>query len=145
MLNFPRWKRIWFWAITLATIAAALPSLITHSGGSWPNALPNPTVNLGLDLAGGSHILLEAQPAQVARQRLQTMEESVRDALQNAEPQIHISQVSSSNGQLSFILDDPRQVNSARDVIEPLTADAGLSGPRAWNFDIVDGNRVVMK
>lgn len=90
MLDFPRWKRIWLWAIALVAAAAAIPSFVTHGGGRWPAELPNPMVNLGLDLAGGSHILLEAQPTQVARQRLQTMEESVRDALRTAQPRIRI-------------------------------------------------------
>ena len=35
----------------------------------WPDFLPGSVINLGLDLAGGSHILLEAKPDQVTRQR----------------------------------------------------------------------------
>lgn len=144
MLDFPRWKRIWLWAIALVAAAAAVPSLVTHSGGRWPAELPHPTVNLGLDLAGGSHILLEAQPAQVARQRLETMEESVRDALRTAQPRIRIGEISTSDGRLSFLLDDPSQVDAARGVIEPLTTGAGLTGQRDWNIEVVDSSRFVL-
>ena len=63
MLDFPLWKRIWLWAVTLFFALSAVPSLIALTGASWPSALPSPMVNLGLDLAGGSHILLEADPA----------------------------------------------------------------------------------
>ena len=35
------------------------------SGLPWPSQLPAPRINLGLDLAGGSHLLLEADPAQL--------------------------------------------------------------------------------
>jgi preprotein translocase subunit SecD len=144
MLDFPRWKKIWLWALTLLTAAAALPSLVSVAGGTWPAALPAPKVNLGLDLAGGSHILLEADPAQVARQRLEGMEESVRGALRAAKPRIRISDISSRDGQLRFLLDDPSQVDAARDAILPLTSGAGLTGQRDWKIQVVDGSRFVL-
>jgi preprotein translocase subunit SecD len=144
MLDFPRWKRIWLWALTLAAVAAAIPSLVLHNGGRWPAQLPDPVVNLGLDLAGGSRILLEADARQVAQQRLETMEEGVRDALRQAEPRIRIGEISSSGGRLSFMLDDPSQVDAARDVIEPLTTGAGLSGQRDWTIEVLDGSRFVL-
>ena len=81
MLDFPRWKQAWIWFITLACAAAALPSIFAVSGLAWPAALPNPKVNLGLDLAGGSHLLLEADQDQVRQLRLQQMEENARSRL----------------------------------------------------------------
>ena len=90
MLDFPVWKRIWLWAVTLIVSAAALPTLVTQLGGTWPSQLPNWQVNLGLDLAGGSQLLLEAQPSDVARQRLETMNETVRNKLRDAKPRIRI-------------------------------------------------------
>ena len=67
MLEFPTWKRVWFWLLALVAAAAALPSIASVAGLPWPHFLPAPKVNLGLDLAGGSHILLEANPDQVAK------------------------------------------------------------------------------
>ena len=96
MLEFPRWRRIWLWAITLICAALAIPSLVIHSGGAWPSALPAPQVNLGLDLAGGSRILLEADTRQVARQRLEAMEESVRAALRPKRRRIRYQALRSS-------------------------------------------------
>ena len=49
MLDFPRWKVIWLWAVALLCAAAALPSLASVAGFGWPSALPNPKVNLGLE------------------------------------------------------------------------------------------------
>lgn len=144
MLDFPRWKKIWLWFISLTMAAAALPSLAAVMGGAWPSALPDPKVNLGLDLAGGSHILLEADPAQVARQRLEGMEESVRAALRAAKPRIRLGDISSKGGRLSFLLEDPSQVDAARDAILPLTTGAGLTGQRDWRISVVDGSRFVL-
>ncbi len=144
MLDFPPWKRLFLWAITVLAMLAALPSLASLTGARWPAALPSPMVNLGLDLAGGSHILLEADPAQVARQRLETMEEAVRDALRTAEPRIRHSEISTTGGQLSFMVEEPARVDAARGVLEPLTTGAGMTGQRDWTIEVLDGQRIVM-
>ena len=144
MLEFPLWKRVYLWAVTLFFALAAVPSLVVLTGASWPSVLPRPMVNLGLDLAGGSHILLEAESDQVARQRLETMEEAVRNALRDAEPRIRIGEISTSGNRLSFLLEDPGQVDAARDVLAPLTTGAGLTGQRDWTIQVVDGSRFVI-
>ncbi|MCB2079651.1 MAG: protein translocase subunit SecD, partial [Novosphingobium sp.] len=144
MLDFPTWKKLWYWALCLVAVIAALPSLFSLANVPWPQSLPEPTVNLGLDLAGGSHILLEADPEQVVRQRLENMEESVRARLRLAEPRIRVGDISSRGGQLSFMLKDPSQVDAAREEILPLTYGAGLSGQRDWDIRVVDGSRFVL-
>lgn len=144
MLDFPRWKQVLLWLITLVTCVASLPSLVALGGGTWPTALPNPVVNLGLDLAGGSHLLLEANPAQVTRQRLDGMEENVGVAIKNSNPKIIIGEVSSNDGKVSFMVEDPAQVDAARELIMPLTTGAGMTGQRDWEFQVLDGNRIVL-
>src|SRR6187402_3127368 len=126
MLDFPLWRRLFLWAVTLFFALAAIPSLLVLGGVRLPDALPSPMVNLGLDLAGGSHLMLEADPRQVGQQRLETMEESVRAALRNAKPRIRIGDFSTAGGRLSFMLEEPGQVDAARGLIEPLTTGAGL-------------------
>ena len=143
MLDFPRWKQVWFWLLTLSVAAAALPSLFALANARWPDFLPNPVINLGLDLAGGSHILLEADTAQVARQRLEIMEESVRSRMRQANPAIAIGDISSSDERLSFMLADPAKVDAAREQILPLTSGAGLTGQRDWDIQVEDGSRFV--
>ena len=142
MLDFPLWKRIWLWAITIVLALAALPSIASLSGVNLPDWAEGPEVNLGLDLAGGSHILLEADPAQVAGQRLETMEEAVREELREAEPRIRIGDVSTANGRLSFMLDDASEIDRVREILTPLMNGQGLVSE--WNLAVLDGNRVVL-
>lgn len=144
MLDFPPWKRIYLWAIAIGLSLASLPSIASLSNVAWPNWLPGPTVNLGLDLAGGSHILLEADPADISRQRLEVMEESVRLALRDAKPRIQVGDVSTKGGRLTFMVEDPAQVDAARDAVEPLTTGAGLTGQRDWSIQVVDEQRFVI-
>lgn len=142
MLEFPTWKKVWLWGITLVACLAALPSIFAAGGLRWPDALPDPEVNLGLDLAGGSHILLEASPDQVAAQRLENMEESVRSLMRGAQPRIRIGDLSTNEGRLAFILDDPADLERARELLLPVVNGTGLT--REWNLSVVDGQRVVL-
>ncbi|NKJ41580.1 protein translocase subunit SecD [Novosphingobium sp. SG720] len=144
MLDFPRWKVLMLWGVTILVALASLPSLFSVSGLNWPAALPSPKINLGLDLAGGSHILLEADPSQVRQQRLEGMDESVRNKLKTTDATIRISDISNNNGSLTFLVDDVTKVDAVREAILPLTSGAGLTGQRDWNIQVVDGNRFVL-
>ena len=143
MLDFPPWKRIVYWLLVLVAVGAALPSLSGLAGLRLPAGVPHPVINLGLDLAGGSRLLLEAEPNQIRRQRLESMEESVRARLQT-EPRIRIGDISSRDGNLSFMLENPTQVDAVRERILPLTTGAGLTGERDWEIRVDDGNRFVL-
>lgn len=142
MLEFPLWKKLWLWGLTLAAAVLALPSLFNVSGLDWPSALPNPQVNLGLDLAGGSHLLLEARADDVRAQRLTNMEETVRQLMRNAKPRIRIGDVSTAGGQLSFMLENVGDIDRARGLIEPVMQ--GQTTVREWSLQVVDGQRMVL-
>ena len=142
MLEFPLWKKLWLWGVTLAFAVLSLPSLFNVAGADWPSALPDPQVNLGLDLAGGSHLLLEAKAEDVRVQRLTNMEETVRQLMRNAKPRIRIGDVSTANGQLSFMLNDAGDIDRARGLIEPVMQGATVT--REWDLAVVDGQRIVL-
>jgi preprotein translocase subunit SecD len=142
MLDFPLWKKLLLWATTLAASVLALPSLANVAGLDWPSAIPDPQVNLGLDLAGGSHLLLEAKAGDVRAQRLENMEETVRQLMRNAKPRIRIGDVSTAEGKLSFILESPADIDRARGLIEPVMQ--GATTTREWDLQVVDGQRMVL-
>ena len=94
MLDFPRW-RVWMLnTLIILGVLFAIPSVLpTHIRAQLAQFVPTPTINLGLDLAGGSHILLEADTSQLAETRLEALEDSVRTAMRRADPRIAISDV----------------------------------------------------
>ena len=144
MLDFPRWK-IWLIVSALALgVLFAVPTFLPERIYSQlPSALQM-KVNLGLDLSGGSHILLEANPADVARQRLENMEEQVRTELRRGDPKIAIGDISRRDGKLSFMVREPSQVDAAVERIRPLTQGAGLTGQRDFNVEVVDSSTIVL-
>ncbi len=140
MLDFPRWKQVWLWALTLLAMLAAVPTLVTQFGGQWPSALPDPEVSLGLDLAGGSYLLLEAQPGNVAKQRVEGMAETVRSKMREAN--IRIGDVSTTDGKVTFMLEDPSKVDAARQAL--LSSINGVGTVREWDLQVLDGNKFVL-
>ncbi|MGB3753543.1 MAG: protein translocase subunit SecD [Parerythrobacter sp.] len=142
MLDFPTWKKVWLWGLTLAVAVAALPSAFSALDLRWPDALPDPTVNLGLDLAGGSHVLLEADASEVRAQRLENFEDQVDNAFRNAEPRIRTGDVSTRDGRLSFMVESAADVDRAREEILPLMNGTGMV--REWNLQVVDETRFIL-
>ena len=145
MLDFPRWK---MWLVSLLLIAAvafAVPSFIPEAQlAKAPAFVPKARINLGLDLAGGSQLLLAADTSGVAAQRLEVMEESIRTEMRRANPRIEIGDISTAGGKLSFMVRDPRQVDAAVEVTRALTQPAGLTGQRDWTVNVMDTSRVVV-
>ena len=79
MLDFPRWKVVAISLVILFGIAFAIPSFFSREQvATWPSYVPRSQISLGLDLAGGSHLLLEADDADAAKQRVTAMEEQTR-------------------------------------------------------------------
>ena len=108
MLNFPGWKVALISLILLTGGLLALPNLFsdgflgiepTDTGSTdpvamaafetqqaeaeaswWPGFLPTNKLNLGLDLQGGVYLLMEIDPAEVAANRLETVQGDIRSA-----------------------------------------------------------------
>ena len=145
MLDFPRWKIISLHLLLVLAVVFALPSVLPASAMQyWPSFIPKESVNLGLDLSGGSHILLEADPSQVGEIRVEKMADSVRTAMRRAERRIKIGDISTRGQTLSFVVEDVAQVDEAREEVNKLTSGAGLTGQRDWNIQIVDDKRFIL-
>ena len=69
MLQFQLWKKLLVVAIAAMGIIFALPNLIDSKNGA--TFLPVKKINLGLDLQGGSHLLLRVDIDAVRKERLE--------------------------------------------------------------------------
>ena len=85
MLHFERWKIILVACICLAGFLFSAPNFFAKNTLSdLPGWLPDKQVNLGLDLRGGSYLLLEVDIDAVMKDRLQSLVGDVRKALREA-------------------------------------------------------------
>ena len=69
MKNYPLWKSLLVVIVIFLGIIFSIPSILYKEDSS--NWFLNNKINLGLDLQGGSYLLLEVDSAPVVKQKLQ--------------------------------------------------------------------------
>ncbi|QJU56455.1 protein translocase subunit SecD [Sphingomonas sp. AP4-R1] len=144
MLDFPRWK-VWGIILVLAVgVFLALPSLMPESTARGLGLGGMPRINLGLDLSGGSHLKLEADTADLAKQNLAKMEDTIRTEMRRGDTKIGIGDISTANGRISFFVRDIAQLDAAVERARQQTSAVGVTGQRDWNVAVVDSTRIVM-
>src|ERR1041384_4019134 len=84
MLYFTRWKATAIVLTALIVCLFAVPNFLPEKMvQSWPKWAQRHVV-LGLDLQGGSHILLEVDTAAVRKEKLEALRDDVRRVLRDA-------------------------------------------------------------
>ncbi len=103
MMHTPTWKTVSTIIICVLLALFAVPNVLPASmKDKWPAFLPHRTVSLGLDLQGGSHLLLEVDTeAYLATQRSNLLDEA-RSRLRNE--RIATKQLQLLNKQVSITL-----------------------------------------
>ncbi len=127
MLYFSRWKTIGIWAVVLLGLLLAAPNLFPQSVlQKLPDWLPKKQMTLGLDLQGGSHILLKIDQNDLIKDRLNTARDEIRSLLRDAK--IGYTGLSGSGKVVQVRIRDAAQVDAAKEALKSLTApvSAGL-------------------
>ena len=84
MLYISRWKAVAIIVTTLIVCLFAVPNFFPEStSANWPKWAQRHIV-LGLDLQGGSHILLEVDINDVRRQKIDSLRDDVRKVMREA-------------------------------------------------------------
>jgi preprotein translocase subunit SecD len=120
MVHFAKWKIILVIAVSVLGVIYALPNLLNRDlVRNWQAQLPSwapvKTINLGLDLQGGSHLLLEVDMKSVITDRLNSLLESSRVELRKAN--IGYTNLAVDGDTLKVTLRDASQADAARDLI----------------------------
>ncbi|NKB22179.1 MAG: protein translocase subunit SecD [Alphaproteobacteria bacterium] len=85
MVQIGKWKIILVLAICALGILLASPNVVApEKVDSIPAWLPKKQMNLGLDLRGGAHLLIEAKVDEALKEGLQSLQQGVRSALRRS-------------------------------------------------------------
>ncbi len=85
MMYFARWKVVLILAVLALGVIFAIPNLLSNRvNQAIPSWVPHPTVSLGLDLQGGSYLLLAADIDSLIHEHLVTVEDDFRAGLRGA-------------------------------------------------------------
>ena len=137
MLYFAQWKVLVVCAVCALGVLFSLPNLFTPAQLAWlPSSIPHRQVSLGLDLRGGSYLLLQVDVAAAQTDQLNATIENVRDALRNAK--IGYKDLNVDNSAIVFTLTDKDRNDDARTAlgkIDPaLTVDITPDGAGKMQF-----------
>ena len=137
MVNLTRYQILLIVLACVLAVFYALPNAVTSDTRAHLSSfLPARTVNLGLDLQGGSHLLLQADIDSVYHDRAQALSQSVRPALHKAKIDSgHVSEI--ANG-THVAFDNASDASAAHDVLGGLDSDFDLGrGQEANSFDLI--------
>ncbi|RIJ26174.1 protein translocase subunit SecD [Henriciella barbarensis] len=155
MLNFPAWKVsliliVLVWGALMAIpnaftdgflgveprepqsdapqdIAAFQDQMDAAEESWWPGFLPTSKVNLGLDLQGGVYLLTQIDPAEVAANRLETLQTDIVQAL-NRDPLIQRDVPEQQGTTLPIQLRNPEDMEEALRRLRRINPTIGATG-----------------
>ena len=133
MLNFAKWKISVILAVCILGLLYASPNMLNSSTAEGlPDWMPKKQISLGLDLQGGSHLLLEVETKVVLKERLEASIDAIRDTLRK--DKIGYRDLKIDGERVVVTIRDANQVDAARQLIRVL--DNGAETERNDNGEI---------
>jgi SecD/SecF fusion protein len=120
MLYFSRWKTAFIWlVVTISAFIASSNLFHEDQLQGMPSWYSHNKVTLGLDLQGGSHIMLKIERSDIVKERLETIVGDVRTQLR--EKNIRYSGLSGTGQIVQVRITDATQVDAAKEALRDLT------------------------
>jgi protein-export membrane protein SecD len=140
MIYIGRWQTIIVIGILLFGFLFAFPNFVPDRvRGAMPGWLPKSTINLGLDLQGGSYLLLEVDMPGVVKERMETMRGDIRAALRRARPTILYTGLDAARESVNLHITDLSELDAARKILRDIASPPGtFLGLGAAQYDMTD-------
>jgi preprotein translocase subunit SecD len=146
MLYFTRWKALAIILTALVVCLFAVPNFFPEAQvKTWPKWAQRHLV-LGLDLQGGSHILLEVDSNSVKKDKLDQVRDDVRRTLRDAKIVYTGLSVRNDNVEVRITKDTdvPTALTKLRELSQPLGGLLGSSGQRSLEVADAGGSLIRM-
>ena len=125
MLYFASWKIALICAVCALGLVLAAENLFSPAAlDRLPDFVPRNQVALGLDLRGGSYLLLEVNVAAAEQERLNAIIDNVRHALRDAN--IGYLGLAVKGDAIAFKVREPGQIDGARQALAKLDPDLAV-------------------
>ncbi|MCX8134312.1 MAG: protein translocase subunit SecD [Roseococcus sp.] len=128
MMYFARWKTAAILLVCLAGFLVSLPNLFPRA--AFPEWFPLRQIALGLDLRGGSYLLLEVDTSVLMRERLENLVEGTRRGMTQASPRIAYTGLTAQPEQrrIQLRITEPAQREAALRILRELANPVQVSG-----------------
>lgn len=141
MIQLSRWKVVLVGLSLVLGLLLAYPNVLSpEQRASLPGWLPKNALNLGLDLQGGSHLLLEVDVPAMREKRITNMAEDVRVTLR--EERININGIQREGGGVVVSIANPAQFDLAMTAIRNLAAAGAAGGVQERTATRMSDNRI---
>lgn len=171
MLHFPLWKKIVVLGLCLLGVIIAFPNFLYQrvegandartaiergatptpemqaAMAGWPAFLPSELMNLGLDLRGGAHVLVQVKTAQVHGDELEGLWPGLRDKLRDLRDQVgSVRRLDSGPEELRIRIGTPAGMDAAlqaaQEAARPVFSITGTGGRQ---YDVrAEGDQLVV-
>jgi protein-export membrane protein SecD len=129
MLQVARWRIIVVAVATVLGLIFAAPTLLPKNiRDQLPPFLGEMAINLGLDLRGGTQLLMQIDSQAMLRQKLENVVDEMRRALRDAEPRIRVIAGGVSGNAARVRLADPGQAGAAMRALENIVTPVDTGG-----------------
>jgi len=140
MLYFANWKVLLICGVCLLGVIASVPNLFSATQlAHLPSFVPHRQVALGLDLRGGSYLLLEVDVAAAQRDRLNSIIDTVRNTLRDTK--IGYTGLTVEGDAIIFTIRDADRIDDARQALAKLdpelTVEIASDGSGTMKFGTV--------
>jgi SecD/SecF fusion protein len=120
MLYFSRWKTVFIWlSVAISAFIASSNLFSEEQLQGMPSWYSHNKVTLGLDLQGGSHIMLKIERSDIVKERLETIVGDVRTQLRDKN--VRYSGLSGTGQIVQVRITDPAQIDAAKEALRDLT------------------------
>jgi preprotein translocase subunit SecD len=146
MLYFVRWKIFLILGISLASILFTLPNFIAPSALQVLPRWMQMRMPLGLDLQGGSHLLLQMNVDELRKEWLETLSGDVRQTLRNE--RIGYTGLVTGREEVRVTIRQPEQVDQAFTKLKAMARPTtGIFGRSTADLEVTrgDGGVITMK
>jgi len=152
MFYFSRWKSVLIWLSVILSVWLTVPNFLPQAAlDKIPSFIPKNAMTLGLDLQGGSHIMLKLERGDIVTERRETIVDEIRSNLRRAG--IGYTGLAANGQKITFKLRDAGQIDATKTALKDLTAtvSGGLTGTSitevtenntadgAFEYDLTDG------
>ncbi len=130
MIHFSRWKIFLIVAVSVWAVLFAAPNFVGESTRTMlkeklPAWMPHQAVNLGLDLQGGSHLLLEVDVDVVLKEQIESFFEEAKKDLRKS--RVRLTRKGITDNGFFMALQDPAQEEEAKKILRKIDDRAFIS------------------
>jgi preprotein translocase subunit SecD len=150
MVHFATWKRVLVLVLCVLGVLYALPNILARDTvRGWDEALPGwlpvQQVNLGLDLQGGSHLLMRVEYQEIVTERLEAVVDSIRSEFRGEDIGYTDLGVIGGGTAATVTVRDPAQLDQAEEIVRGLDDNAEITLVNGNELQITYGDDAIQE